>query len=178
MRLTLLCVCVRFVQPILPAVTGRSVVSEISISSRVQSWIYIFMAVRRVAVALQSLIKRLSGLFWASFSSLSCSESRVSCLLMCYMKQHLCCEVVHLTHKTIKTWFSLFNSHLNVFHDVLLQKDAEILPETHSSNKRSYFWDVVVFFCVTKNKILYIYLHHNNLTVQLLVTLQMNNLKD
>lgn len=35
------------------------------------------MAVRRVAVALQSLIKRLSGLSWASFSSLSCSESRV-----------------------------------------------------------------------------------------------------
>lgn len=99
-------------------------------------------------------------------------------LLMCYMKQHLCCEVVHLTHKTIKTWFSLFNSHLNVFHDILLQTDAEILPETHSSNKRSYFWDGVVFFCVTKNKILYIYLHHNNLTVQLLVTLQMNNLKD
>lgn len=71
------CVCVWFVQPILPAVTGRSVLSEISISSRVQSWIYIFMAVRCVAVGLQSLIKRLSDLFWASFSFLSCSESRV-----------------------------------------------------------------------------------------------------
>lgn len=68
------------------------------------------MAAAPPAVALlrlQILIKRLSDSFSVlhelHFLFYHVVNLMRDVLLMCYMKQHLCCEVVH---KTIKTWFS------------------------------------------------------------------------